>query len=59
MTSFNEHFDRHGAWRSEMGLRVKVLGDWLHEQDLLDDGAKERDGRAGRFAVARRKAAGG
>ena len=42
MTSFNEHFDRHGAWRSEMGLRVKVLGDWLHEQDLLDDGAKER-----------------
>ncbi|MDO5623571.1 MAG: dynamin family protein [Pseudomonadota bacterium] len=25
-----------------MGLRVKVLGDWLKEQDLLDDGADER-----------------
>ena len=42
MTGFNEHFDRHGAWRREMGLRVKVLGDWLREQDLLDDGAEER-----------------
>ena len=42
VTGFNEHFDRHGAWRREMGLRVKVLGDWLREQDLLDDGAEER-----------------
>ena len=42
MTGFNEHFDRHGAWRREMGLRVKVLGDWLKEKDLLDDGAEER-----------------
>ena len=29
------------------------------DADGADDGAKERDGRAGRFAVARRKAAGG
>ena len=42
MTGFNEHFDRHGAWRREMGLRVKVLGDWLKDHDLLDDGADER-----------------
>ncbi len=42
MTGFNEHFDRHGAWRREMGLRVKVLGDWLKEHDLVDDGADER-----------------
>ena len=42
MTGFNEHFDKHGAWRREMGLRVKVLGDWLKEHDLVDDGADER-----------------
>ena len=42
MTGFNEQFDRHGAWRREMGLRVKVMGDWLKEKDLLDDGAEER-----------------
>jgi len=38
---FNEQFDRHGAWRSEMVLRLKVLADWLRKQDLLDDSAEE------------------
>jgi len=40
-SGFNEQFDRHGAWRREMGLRLKVLADWLREQDLLDDAAEE------------------
>jgi hypothetical protein len=38
---FSEQFDRHGAWRREMGLRLRVLSDWLREQDLLDDGSEE------------------
>ncbi|MFT3777801.1 MAG: dynamin family protein [Ottowia sp.] len=38
---FNEQFDRHGAWRREMGMRLKVLADWLREQELLDDGSEE------------------
>lgn len=41
MAGFNEQFDRHGAWRREMKLRVKVLGDWLREHELLDDSAQE------------------
>lgn len=28
VAGFNEQFDKHGAWRREMGLRLKVLGDW-------------------------------
>lgn len=40
-----------GAGRGQMRPRA--------DADGADDGAKERDGRAGRFAVARRKAAGG
>ncbi|WOP14688.1 dynamin family protein [Ottowia sp. SB7-C50] len=40
--SFNEQFDWHSAWRREMRLRVKVLADWLREQQLLDDGGEER-----------------
>ncbi|MCL1961946.1 MAG: dynamin family protein [Desulfovibrionaceae bacterium] len=40
-TDFNERFDRHGAWRAEMGLRLKVQADWLREQELLDDSSEE------------------
>ena len=40
--SFNEQFDWHSAWRREMRLRVKVLAEWLREQQLLDDGGEER-----------------
>jgi len=35
-TSFNEKFDQHGAWRREFALRLKLLAQWLKEQDLLD-----------------------
>ena len=41
VAGFNEQFDQHGAWRRETALRLKVLGDWLHEQQLLDGGASE------------------
>ncbi|MDO5289255.1 MAG: dynamin family protein [Pseudomonadota bacterium] len=41
VAGFNQQFNQHGAWRSETALRVKLLGDWLKEQDLLDDGADE------------------
>ena len=41
VAGFNEQFDKHGAWRREVGLRLKVLTDWLKEQQLLDDGADE------------------
>ena len=32
VAGFNEQFDKHGAWRREVGLRLKVLTDWLKEQ---------------------------
>mgnify|MGYP001290635858 CR=1 FL=1 len=41
MAGFNEQFDRHGTWRREMGLRLRTLGDWLREQQLLDDAGDE------------------
>lgn len=41
VAGFNEQFDKHGAWRREMGLRLKVLSDWLKEQQLLDDATDE------------------
>ena len=41
LAGFNEQFDLHGAWRRETALRLKVLGDWLREQQLLDGGASE------------------
>lgn len=40
--NFNEQFDRQGAWRRSVAQRLKVLVDWLHEQQLLDDAALER-----------------
>ncbi len=42
VTGFYEQFDRYGAWRREVGLRLKVLADWLNETELLDVGAEER-----------------
>ncbi|MBS0302094.1 MAG: dynamin family protein, partial [Proteobacteria bacterium] len=41
VTGFHEQFDQHGAWRREAALRLKLLGDWLDEQQLLDGGALE------------------
>ncbi len=41
-TSFNEQFDRHGAWRREFALRLKLLAQWLKDHDLLDAAVEER-----------------
>lgn len=41
-TSFNETFDQHGAWRREFALRLKLLAQWLNDQDMLDASLEER-----------------
>ncbi len=41
-TSFNEKFDQHGAWRREFALRLKLLAQWLKDQDLLDAAVQDR-----------------
>jgi len=41
-TSFNERFDQHGAWRREFALRLKLLVQWLKDQDMLDASVEDR-----------------
>jgi hypothetical protein len=41
-TSFNDQFDRHGAWRREFALRLKLLSEWLKDHELLDSAVEER-----------------
>lgn len=41
-TSFNEQFDQHGTWRREFALRLKLLGEWLKDHELLDAAVEER-----------------
>jgi len=41
-TTFNEKFDQHGAWRREFALRLKLLAQWLKDQDLLDASVEDR-----------------
>ena len=40
--SFNQQFDQHGAWRREFTLRLKLLGDWMKDHELLDAALQER-----------------
>src|SRR6187402_2041065 len=40
--SFNEQFDQHGAWRREFALRLKLLGEWMKDHDLMDAAVEER-----------------
>ena len=40
--SFNQQFDQHGAWRREFSLRLKLLGDWMKDHDLLDAALQDR-----------------
>ena len=42
VTSFNQQFDQHGAWRREFTLRLKSLGDWMQDHELLDAALEER-----------------
>lgn len=41
-TSFNEQFDQHGAWRREFALRLRLLAEWLKDNELLDAAVEER-----------------
>jgi hypothetical protein len=41
-TSFNEQFDQHGVWRRNFALRLKLLSEWLKDNDLLDSAVEER-----------------
>ena len=40
--SFNEQFDQHGLWRREFALRLKLLGEWMKDHDLLNAAVEER-----------------
>jgi len=46
-TSFNEQFDQLGAWRREFALRLKLLAEWMKDNELLDAGVEERLRRLG------------
>ena len=41
-TSFNERFDQHGVWRRDFALRLKLLGEWMRDHDLVDASLEER-----------------
>lgn len=40
--SFNEKFDRHGAWRRSFALRLKLLAEWMESNELMDAAVQER-----------------
>ncbi len=41
-TSFNDQFDQLGAWRREFALRLKLLAEWMKDNELLDAAVEER-----------------
>lgn len=45
--TFTEKFDQLGAWRREFALRLKLLSEWLRDNDLIDSGLEERLVRLG------------
>ena len=46
-TSFIEQFDQLGVWRREFALRLKLLSEWMKDNDLLDAALEERLRRLG------------
>ncbi len=46
-TSFNDQFDQLGTWRREFALRLKLLSEWMKDNELLDSGVEERLRRLG------------
>ena len=40
--SFNQQFDQHGVWRREFALRLKLLGEWMKDHELLNAAVEER-----------------
>ena len=45
--TFTEKFDQLGAWRREFALRLKLLSEWMRDNDLIDSGLEERLVRLG------------
>jgi hypothetical protein len=41
-TSFNQQLDQHGAWRRSFTTRLKLLGDWMRDNELLDAALEDR-----------------
>jgi hypothetical protein len=46
-TSFNDQFDQLGTWRREFALRLKLLSEWMKDNELLDAAVEERLRRLG------------
>jgi Dynamin family len=42
VTSFNRQFDQHALWRRDFALRLKALGDWMKDNELLDAAVEDR-----------------
>ncbi len=40
--SFNKQFDQHGTWRRGFAQRLKLLGEWMKDHDLLNAAVEER-----------------
>jgi hypothetical protein len=40
--SFNQDFERHGIWRKQFALRLRLLSEWLTDHDLMESGVRER-----------------
>lgn len=40
--TFNQELEEHGAWRKQFALRLKLLGEWLNDHDLMDPAIRER-----------------
>jgi len=45
--SFNDQFDQLGTWRREFALRLKLLAEWMKDNELLDAAVEERLRRLG------------
>ncbi len=41
-TSFSERFDEHGVWRREFASRLRSLGAWMKEHQLMDSSLEGR-----------------
>jgi len=40
--SFNDQLDQYGAWRHAFALRLRLLAEWMQENDLRDAAVQER-----------------
>ncbi len=40
--SFNKQFDAHNTWRRGFALRLKLLGEWMKDHELLNAAVEER-----------------